>query len=133
MEEERNFNDPQGGLYSVSLVYDGPKGSLLRSLITRARSAEEALGKAIVRFEKEAAGYGLKMKCTIRIAEESGSSTGGSLDEVQKRFESERFIDNVCLSYRHDFGLLGEEDQQRLRFECREWMRAVVNNWEHFR
>ena len=43
------------------------------------------------------------------------------------------FIDNVCLSYRHDFGLIAEQDRQRLRFECKEWMRAISNNWEYFK
>lgn len=43
-------------------------------------------------------------------------------------FNSDTFIDNVCLSYRHDFGLMAEQDKQRLRFECKEWMRAISNN-----
>ena len=46
---------------------------------------------------------------------------------------SDTFIDNVCLSYRHDFGLMAEQDRQRLRFECKEWMRAISNNWEYFK
>jgi len=54
-------------------------------------------------------------------------------DEVIKRFQSDKFIDNVCLSYRHDFGLMSEEDKKMLRFECKEWMRAIVNNWNYFK
>lgn len=52
---------------------------------------------------------------------------------VISRFNSDIFIDNVCLSYRHDFGLMTEEEQKKLRFECKEWMRAISNNWEYFK
>lgn len=54
------------------------------------------------------------------------------LGDVISRFNSDTFIDNVCLSYRHDFGLIAEQDRQRLKFECKEWMRAISNNWEYF-
>ena len=53
--------------------------------------------------------------------------------EVSERFNSDIFIENVCLSFRHDFGLMAEQDKQRLRFECSEWMRAISNNWNHFK
>jgi len=33
-------------------------------------------------------------------------------------------IDSACLSYRHDFGLMPEEDRNRLRFQAREWLIA---------
>lgn len=55
------------------------------------------------------------------------------LGDVISSFNSDTFIDNVCLSYRHDFGLIAEQDRQRLRFECKEWMRAISNNWEYFK
>jgi hypothetical protein len=28
---------------------------------------------------------------------------------------------------------MAEQDRQRLRFECKEWMRAISNNWEYFK
>ena len=31
---------------------------------------------------------------------------------------------NACLSYRHDFGLMPDEDRQKLIFEAKEWARA---------
>lgn len=31
---------------------------------------------------------------------------------------------SVCLSYRHDFGLMGADEQRRLMFTAREWLRA---------
>jgi len=49
------------------------------------------------------------------------------------RFNSDKFIENVCLSFRHDYGLMAEQDRQRLRFDCKEWMRAITNNWEYFK
>jgi len=55
--------------YSVSLVYERPSDMLLRSLITKARSNEEALGQAIMYFDKESKGYNLRMKCVICVAE----------------------------------------------------------------
>lgn len=50
------------------------------------------------------------------------------LHNVSNRFSDPKFIDNVCLSYRHDFGLLSEDEQNKVRFECKEWMRAIKNN-----
>lgn len=47
---------------------------------------------------------------------------------VMNRFSDTKFIDNVCLSYNHSFGLMSEEDKQKVRFECKEWMRAIKNN-----
>jgi len=47
------------------------------------------------------------------------------LGAVISRFNSDTFIDNVCLSFRHDYELMAEQDKQRLRFECGEWMRAI--------
>ena len=50
------------------------------------------------------------------------------LHSVSNRFSDPKFIDNVCISYRHDFGLLSEDEQNKVRFECKEWMRAIKNN-----
>lgn len=33
-------------------------------------------------------------------------------------------VDSVCLSYRHDFGLLDEDDKNKLRFQAKEWLIA---------
>ena len=65
--------------------------------------------------------------------EGKGEIKPSCLGAVISRFNSDIFIDNVCLSYRHDFGLMAEQDKQRLRFECKEWMRAISNNWEYFK
>jgi hypothetical protein len=49
-------------------------------------------------------------------------------EDLQKEFNSESFVFNVCMSYRHDFGLLNDADRGRIAFECREWLRAILNN-----
>lgn len=53
--------------------------------------------------------------------------------EIEKRFKSDVFIKNVCLSYRHDFVLLSEEEQKTIIFKCKEWMRAITNNFNYFK
>jgi len=45
--------------------------------------------------------------------------------------DNSKLVDNMCMSYRHDFGLMAEQDKQTLRFECKEWLRAYENNREH--
>lgn len=42
-----------------------------------------------------------------------------------------KLIDNMCISYRHDFGLMKEKEKNELRFQCKEWLRAYENNREH--
>ena len=51
---------------------------------------------------------------------------------VSSRFNDDKFIGNVCISYRHDFGLMNEKQRNELIFECKEWMRAIKNN-EHIK
>ena len=42
--------------------------------------------------------------------------------------DPESFVDSICLTYRHDFGLLREEEKNKVRFECREWLHAFEYN-----
>ena len=35
---------------------------------------------------------------------------------------------NICLSYRHDFGLLSYREKKNLKLEAKEWARAIYNN-----
>lgn len=39
-----------------------------------------------------------------------------------------KFIQNVCLSYDHSFGLMSQKEQDSLMFQCKEWFRAILNN-----
>lgn len=47
---------------------------------------------------------------------------------VIKSDPTDHFYENVCLSYRHDFGLLSQEEKEKLMYECKEWFRAIRNN-----
>ena len=40
------------------------------------------------------------------------------------------FIHNVCLSYRHDYGLLSVPEQKNLQKEYKFWLNAINNNIE---
>lgn len=35
------------------------------------------------------------------------------------------FINEVCMSYRHDFGLLSEKEKELVRFECLRWIQLI--------
>lgn len=37
---------------------------------------------------------------------------------------TETQINSACLSYRHDFGLLNEEERKMVRFQAVEWLNA---------
>ncbi len=37
---------------------------------------------------------------------------------------------SACVSYRHDFGLLSEEERKRIMFQAREWERAINKEYE---
>lgn len=71
----------------------------------------------------------------IDMSTENEGSTNSPLliESVKARFSDEDFITNVCLSYRHDYGLLDENERVLIRFECKEWLRAIVNNWDNTR
>lgn len=47
-------------------------------------------------------------------------------------FAQRQDIDNICLSYRHDFGLLSDKEKENVRFQCQEWIRALRNNYNYF-
>jgi hypothetical protein len=51
-----------------------------------------------------------------------------SLLDIEKRKGDIAFMGNVCLSYRHDFGLLSFEEKTTIMLEYSEWMRAIINN-----
>ena len=55
--------------FSVSLVYQNTSNIMLRCLILRAKSKNEALGETIEYFEKETKGYGLVLKTVIQLNE----------------------------------------------------------------
>jgi len=68
------------------------------------------------------------LKMVWRTAIKETEAKQCTVHSVIKRFDDQKFIDNVIGSYRHDFGLLDKQEQDKLRFECKEWMRAIKNN-----
>ena len=48
----------------------------------------------------------------------AGLSAGGGAEPTDAQVAS------ACLSYRHDFGLLGKQQQEAEMFRAREWLRA---------
>lgn len=52
-------------------------------------------------------------------------------EKLEKIFSipiDDNFIQNICLSYRHDFGLLEKDVQDIMKFNAKEWIRAINNN-----
>ena len=42
--------------------------------------------------------------------------------------QNDSFIGNICLTYRHDFGLLNTDSKSMLIFQCKEWLNAIRKN-----
>lgn len=38
------------------------------------------------------------------------------------------FINNVCLSYRHDYPLLNQKEKEQIKTELQSWIIAIHNN-----
>ena len=47
---------------------------------------------------------------------------------VEDLLFGKEFLSNVCLSYRHDFGLLSEKEREDTMFEAKEWLMAILKN-----
>jgi len=43
---------------------------------------------------------------------------------------TEAQIESACLSYRHDFGLLPEEEKDLIRCQCKWWFIAIRKEFE---
>ena len=39
-------------------------------------------------------------------------------------------VESACLSYRHDFGFLSEEEKKRIRLDCKFWYDAIRKEFE---
>ena len=70
-----------------------------------------------------------------RLFKLENASTRFLINQVEKyeppviwKMPNDKLIENMCLSYKHDFGLLDEDEKNKLRFQCKEWLRAYENN-----
>ena len=69
----------------------------------------------------------LKLQRDIYVGE--GNSSPNINETLEDKFKDDNFINNVCLSYKHDYGLLSLEEKEKIKFECKEWLRAILNNY----
>jgi hypothetical protein len=42
--------------------------------------------------------------------------------------KNDNFIGNVCLTMRHDYGMLSAIEKRSLQYECRQWILAILGN-----
>lgn len=47
-------------------------------------------------------------------------------------YENEKLIENMCVSFRHDFWLLPELIKEDLRRDCKNWLIAYENNKKYY-
>jgi hypothetical protein len=48
--------------------------------------------------------------------------------------KEEQLVDSACMYYRHDFGLMGPTERDKMRFEAKEWIRAwekALQDWKN--
>lgn len=50
---------------------------------------------------------------------------------IERMSERKQFIQQVCLSYRHDYGLLSEDEQILLQNEYIQWLQATIKNIDY--
>lgn len=44
---------------------------------------------------------------------------------------TDKQVVSACYSYRHDFGLLDKDSQERIAFQCRQWWHAITKELAH--
>lgn len=67
--------------------------------------------------------------CPNKIKKDN--NLGIDVDKLSEILNDEKFKYNMCLSYRHDFGLLPKEQQNSIMFDASEWVRLIINNLHH--
>lgn len=40
-------------------------------------------------------------------------------------------LDSVCLTYRHDFGLLSDEEKDNVRSQAKHWINAIAKEYQY--
>lgn len=55
------------------------------------------------------------------------------IDKMVMEFvTSNYFLNNVCMYYRHDFGLLCPEEQEEYRLRAKDWLIAWAKTMEEY-
>jgi hypothetical protein len=63
----------------------------------------------------------------LKLADQENLGIETRIGKFQIKPDNE-FINNACLSYAHDFGLMPPEDQEMLRNQCVWWINAINNS-----
>ena len=90
----------------------------------RLKELDYALGY----FEDVAVNGDVNVKITLAEIDQVNNLLVLLQSSLQLPYKNEKLIENMCLSYKHNFGLLNEIAQEDLRFECKEWLIAYENN-----
>ena len=61
------------------------------------------------------------------IVSDGGLDSRNTTPPQRKPLTDEDYV-NACMSYRHDFGLMTQEQRDKLMFQAREWARAFGMN-----
>ena len=53
---------------------------------------------------------------------------------ISEEFENKMLkrLDSICMWYRHDFGLLTEDEKEKHRFEAKQYIHAISKEVEGF-
>jgi len=51
--------------------------------------------------------------------------------QFDKYVPTEEDISNACLSYSHDYGVMSLKEQERVRFEAKEWLEAWQKTFKY--
>ena len=73
-----------------------------------------------------------KTLCSITIPDFCPLPDSPALEKKEidwdELIQNDSFIGNICLTYRHDFGLLNTDSKSMLIFQCKEWLNAIRKN-----
>jgi hypothetical protein len=101
----------------------------MKSVRTLVKELETMIG----RHELDQSKLAMKVKEieeTLELAE-SALNLVPSVMSCGSVQNNDKLVVNMCKSYRHDFGLMSEKQQDHLKFQCKEWLRAFENNVSH--
>lgn len=69
----------------------------------------------------------VKQNGAVSVADLAKHISKKILDEIFDQNDLS-FIDDACLSYVHNFGLMSEKHKSEIRYQLKEWMRSMANN-----
>ena len=95
------------------------------------KKKNEEIEKRLYLLETKMDGVQFRLNQIDKILGANGTPNEPAKPTFRKLYDNYLLINNMCLSYNHSFGLMDKEDQELLRFQCREWLRAFENNKDY--